>query len=108
MITIRRPDGGLWSLPIWVDFMNVDLNGCLPLDYPGTRRDLDAWGVELSEGARVVLYEEDGDGDGQVDDLVAVGTFEFDGNEGRWVVENWEPTTHASELDEESRQLYER
>jgi hypothetical protein len=87
--------------------MNVDLNGCLPLEYPGTKRDLDAWGVELLDGMRVLLYEEDADASGRRDDLIAVGILRFDPDELRWVAENWEPTTHASELDEESRRLYE-
>jgi hypothetical protein len=106
VIALRRGDGRLWSLPIWVDFMNVDRNGCIPLDYPGTRRDLNLWGVELCAGMRIILYEGDADDSGQIDDLVAVGIVRFDADERRWVAESWEPTVHASELDQESRQLY--
>lgn len=103
---ITSPGGDLWSPPIWVDFMHLDWEGRVRLDFPGTQRDLDRFKLELHDGRPIVLYEEDANDLGQIDDLVALGLARFDEDEGRWVAEAWEPTVHVSELDPNSRRLY--
>ena len=86
--------------------MHVDWNGCIPLDYPGTVQDLNSWKIELVEGMQLLLYQEDTGSAGEIDDLVAVGTVTYDDEECRWVVRDWEPTPHASELELSERALY--
>jgi hypothetical protein len=106
---ILNAESRIWSTPIWVDFMKTDWNLCIRLDLLGTHRALGAYEVELIEGMRLVLFEEDGDfNDGLPDDLMAVGIASYDSDESRWVACDWEPTFHFSELDPESQEIYAR
>jgi hypothetical protein len=96
---ISDEKGRLLSPPIWVDFMRTDWERRVRLDLPGTRADLQRWGVELANGLRLVLYTEDADAEGRVDDLVTVGTVRYDSEEGRWAAEiDWNTLIHASGL----------
>jgi hypothetical protein len=106
MIEITTKAGALISDPIWVDFMHEDWDGNLPLEFPGTLRDLANAGVVLREGIQLVLYEEDADDLGRVDDLIALATVQFDHGEGRWVASGWEPTFHCSDLDSPQQEVY--
>jgi hypothetical protein len=46
---------------------------------------------------RLVLYDVDGDDENRPDDLIVVGTAEWDSDEIRWVCRvNWEDADHAS------------
>jgi hypothetical protein len=93
-------ESGLWSSPVWVDFMNLDWNDNLPLDLPGTIRYLERQNIRLEEGVRLVLFQEDGNILGEPDDLISVAHATFDHDEQRWVAKDWEPTVHLSELPE--------
>jgi hypothetical protein len=99
--------GQLMSLPVWVDFMRTDWEKRVRLDLPGTRDDLRRWGIELADGLHLVLYTEDADADGRIDDLVTVGTVRYDGDEGRWAAEiDWEKLVHVSALPPDEAQRY--
>jgi len=71
------------------------------------RDDLRRWGIELADGLRLVLYTEDADAEGRIDDLVTVGTVRYDDDEGRWAAEiDWERLVHVSELPSDEAQRY--
>jgi hypothetical protein len=104
---ISDEKGRLLSPPVWVDFMRTDWERRVRLDLPGTRDDLRRWGIELTDGLRLVLYTEDGDAEGRIDDLVAVGTVRHDDDEGRWGAEiDWGKLVHVSELPPGEAQRY--
>jgi hypothetical protein len=106
---ILDEDGKLLSTPIWVDFMHIDWEKRLRLDVPGTRRDLTTLRIELAEGKRIVVYQEDADEHGAIDDLVAVGTLRFDPDEARWVaIVDWDLVRHVSELSADEAEQYGR
>src|SRR5262245_44264645 len=96
----------LWSPPILVDFTRVDRHGRLCLDIPGTVRELDRYGITLREGVRLVVYEDDGNDDDVVDDLIGVATATFDDEEGRWVGIGWKETLHFSDLTSDCKAAY--
>jgi hypothetical protein len=103
---IVNEEGALVSPPIWVDFMNVDWERRVRLDAPGTERDLRRLGVELAEGDRLLLYQEDATDVG-IDDLVTVGIAQFDPEENRWVaIVDWQSVSHVSELSPRNASLY--
>jgi hypothetical protein len=104
---ISDEQGRLVSSPVWVDFMRVDWERRVKLDLPGTRRDLERWGIELADGLRLVLYTEDADAEGRVDDLVTVGTVRYDSDEDQWTAEiDWVALVHVSELQREEAKYY--
>lgn len=104
---IRKTESELWSAPVWVDFMAQDEKGRVPLDYPGTQRDLDAHAIKLQEGMQLTLYTLDATEIADPDDLVCVGTVEWDQDQERWFAAfNWRALVHVSELDEVDRNLY--
>jgi hypothetical protein len=77
------------------------------LDLPGMRHDLERWGIELVDGMRLLLYTEDADSDGKLDDLVMVSTIRYDGDEDRWIAEvDWNALIHVSDLAPEEAQRY--
>jgi hypothetical protein len=104
---ISDEKGQLISPPVSVDFMRTDWERRVRLDLPGTCRALQRWGIELVDGLRLVLYDEDADADGRIDDLVAVGTVRYDRDEDRWVAEiDWEKLIHVSDLPPDEAQRY--
>ena len=97
----------LISPPIWVDLQATDWNGLLRLDFPGTVRSLDEYGITLSAGRRLLCFDEDADVSGNVDDLVAVVVAIYDEDEGRWVADvDWENVVHVSMLTALERDMY--
>lgn len=72
---------------IYVDFMKTDDKGRLVLTCIGTRRDLEAHGIQLREGLVLHVYSDDLDEHGKRDDLVAEGIARFDPANDRWVLE---------------------
>ena len=72
---------------IYVDFMKTDDEGRLLLTCIGTRRDLEAQGILLSEGVVLHVYSDDLDEHGNRDDLVAEGIVRRDSVGGQWVLE---------------------
>ena|SRR6266545_3221859 len=106
---ITTEDGALISRPVWADFQGRDWKDRVRLDLPGTQRDLAEHGAELTAGLRVVLFDEDADTEGKVDDLVVVGEIEFDEGERRWVARvDWAQVTHVSRLTEGEADAYRR
>jgi hypothetical protein len=72
---------------IYVDFMKTDDAGRLLLTCTGTRRDLEAQGIQLTEGLVLPIYSDDLDEHGNRDDLIAEGTARYDAKNRRWVLE---------------------
>ena len=102
-------DGELYTPPIWVDFMHIDWENHVRLDLPGTQRDLTRLELELTEGRRIVIYQEDADDAGTIDDLVTAGTGHFDPEESRWVaIVDWDSVRHVSELPQRAADRYKR
>jgi len=78
---------------IYADFSNSDPKGRLRLNLYGTQKDLDARGLELSEGRRLVLS------DGE---LRVPAVAHFSNEEGIWVAEiRWSEVTDADDKTEE-------
>jgi hypothetical protein len=103
---IRKDDATLWSKPVWVDFM-ASASGRVPLDFPGTQKDLEDHKIALQEGIRLTLYTYDATQERDPDDLVCVGSVEWDSAEKRWMAAfDWESLTHVSEMEMKDRELY--
>jgi hypothetical protein len=83
---------------IHADFHNADANGRLRLNCVGTIEDLARQGVTLREGLALTLYSDDGDAQGQPDELVVDGVVSFSDEEHCWVATvDWSAVQHASE-----------
>jgi hypothetical protein len=83
---------------IYADYMKTDDDGRLVLVCYGTARDLDRHGVVLEKGLALTFYMDDGDDDGNPDDLLVDGVVEYDEELKRWVADIDESTfRHASE-----------
>jgi hypothetical protein len=77
------------------------------LDLAGTVEDLTRLGIDLEEGKQILLYDEDADRNGVVDDLVAIGKVSYDSEERRWVAEvSWDDVKHVSELPPDQAEAY--
>ena len=58
------------ALPrVYADFNNLDATNRLRLTCRGTHEDLERAGIELRDGLILQLYMDDGDDDGQADEL---------------------------------------
>jgi len=69
--------GSLISPPIWIDFMRTRGRAQLRMDCPGTLKDVKRYDIELRDGLRLLVYDEDGDDEGLVDDLIARSNWVF-------------------------------
>jgi len=69
---------------LYADFQKLDDEGRTILVCWGTYHDLDQLGIELREGLEVVFYSDDGDDEGNRDDLEVDGVVEFDPASGQW------------------------
>ena len=98
--------GQLISSPVWVDFMRTDWDGRVRLDLPGTFRALERSNISLVEGMRILLYTEDANSQGKLDDLVAIGTLRFDPEESRWAALEIRDLCHVSNLDAHEAELF--
>src|SRR5207244_13218797 len=97
----------MYSPAVWGDFMHTDWERRIRLDVPGTERDLKALGIDLREGARIVIYQEDANAKGTTDDLITVATMHFDEEENRWVaIVDWDEVKHVSDLTETEAARY--
>jgi hypothetical protein len=104
---IRKDEYSLWSPPIWVDFMARDANWRVPLDYPGTVNDLSRSGLTLADGMYLTLYTHDATADDDLDELVALGSAEFDNSLSKWFASvDPDSFVHVSEMDEPDQHLY--
>jgi hypothetical protein len=102
-------EGELISPPIWTSFQDRIVNGRLALDYGTTKQQLQSNGIELREGLRLVIYDQDGNDQNQWDDLLAVATIAYDDEPDRWSAFIEPGTmTHFSELDERCKESYRR
>jgi len=90
-----------------VDFQARSDEWTLPLDFPGTQKDLERGRVELRAGMKLNLYTLDATEDRAQDDLVAVGTV-IRTPAGDWLVRiNPDELVHVSDLDAVDQALYE-
>lgn len=97
----------LLSRAIWVDFMDRNSSWRVPLDNPGTVEDLSRTRVTLVAGMRLVLYTLDANTAGEPNDLVAIGTVEWDSARGRrWAVVDDSSLVHVSELGTGDREAF--
>jgi hypothetical protein len=104
---IRNHDGELWTAPVWADFMARDERWRVPLDFPGTAEDLARNRIDLREGLKILLYTDDATDKADPDDLVTVGTVEYDQDAHRWfALIDPQGLLHVSELDDLDRSLY--
>jgi hypothetical protein len=96
----------LISPPIWADFNSLDRQGRVRLGKPGTQKDLARYGVTLVEGLPVLAFDYDGNDQDETDDLLAIGIAVFDGAADEWVLADWEPCTHYSQLNDRVQAEY--
>ena len=89
---------------VYADFMKIDREGRLPLVTRGTFKDLEKHGIALTDGLRLVFYNEDEDDLGNRDDLVVEGIVHFDEVDERWIaVIHWDAIKNISKLSSEER-----
>jgi hypothetical protein len=74
------------------DYITVDLHktddfGMVRMNTGATRYDLERLGIVMAEGLRVKVRSEDGDGNGNRDDLIAAATVRRNPITGEWVFE---------------------
>ena len=95
--------------PVWADFLRKDWDGRIRLDAPGSHRDIMRWDITLSDGMAILMYDEDADDEGLIDDLIVIGSLEFDPEEDRWVaVVDPVDFKHVSELPSRDAAEYRR
>lgn len=70
---------------IYADYMKTDHYGRLILICYGTARDLEQHGIVLEEGLALTFYMDDGNDDGNRDDLLVDGVVEYDEAAKHWV-----------------------
>jgi hypothetical protein len=83
---------------IYADYQKTDGFGRLILVCYGTARDLERQGIVLEKGLALTFYMDDGDDDGNPDDLLVDGVVEYDEEQKNWVaVMDQDTFRHASE-----------
>ena len=88
---------------IYVDFQNADSQGRPRLNCVGTLEDLSRHRVVLREGLALLLYSDDLDEDGRLNELLVEGIAAFSLEEHCWVaVIDWSAIRHASEIQRAS------
>lgn len=87
---------------VYADLQKTDRHRRLLLTTVGTRRDLQAKGIELREGLRLSFYSDDMDPHGNRDDLLYDGVVHFDDESKAWVAEiDWDAIKHESDLQDD-------
>lgn len=82
---------------IYADFHNTDRHGRLRLSTVGTQEDLTLHTIELQSGLELVLYSDDLDEQGQLDELLVDGIVNYSEEERCWVATiDWNAIRHAS------------
>jgi hypothetical protein len=83
---------------IYADFNNLGDVNRLRLTCNGTFADLKRLGIQLQEGMALTFYMDDGDDDGQRDDILVDGVVRFHQGEQCWTAEvNWNSVRHVSD-----------
>jgi hypothetical protein len=84
------------SPPIHFDFNRTGTAETIGLDHPAVLAELARQSVELRDGLILNLWDEDGNEQGERDDLVATGVVRFEASSDRWLLEitGW---SHQSE-----------
>jgi hypothetical protein len=83
---------------IYADYLKTDNDGRLTLICYGTARDLERHGIVLEEGLALTFYMDDGDDEGNPDDLLVDGIVEYNEELKQWVAVIDQATfRHASE-----------
>ena len=86
------------QIRIYADYLKTDSRGRLMLVCYGTKRDLELHGIELREGLSLTFYTDDGDEQGNPDDLLVDGIVSYDEVDKHWVARIDESTfRYASE-----------
>ena len=76
-------------------------NGRLVIMGLGTKRDLEKYGIVLTNGLNLTFYMDDADDDGNPDNLIFEGDVEFEEATQRWLaVVDWDDFKHASDFSE--------
>jgi hypothetical protein len=71
------------SFKIYADFNNADSKGRIRLNTQGTSHDLKEMGIQLEEGLKILLDDDEG--------IVALGIVSYSEDEQIWVAEiNWQ------------------
>lgn len=82
---------------IYADFHNADRCGRLCLDCIGTLEDISQQQIELCEGQALILYSDDLDEKGHLDELLVEGIVSFSEEDNCWVATiDWDAIRHAS------------
>ncbi len=83
---------------VYADFLNADADGRLRLNCVGTIEDLARQGITLRNGLPLILYSDDLDTKGQLDELQVDGVVSFSEEEHCWVAAiDWSAIHHESE-----------
>jgi len=83
---------------LWTDFNASSDNG-LRLNCKGTIEDLSRQGLELKEGMKLLLWDEDTDETNNQDNLVVEAVAHYDDKLKIWEgVFNWDDIRHESEV----------
>ena len=89
---------------IYADLHKTDDEGHLILTCFGTRKDLADNNVVLEDNLKLVFYMDDGDLDGNKDDLIFEGVVNFDPKNNRWVATiDWDGVKNLSKLTLEEK-----
>jgi hypothetical protein len=87
------------EIKIYADFQKADDEGRLILTCLGTLKDLNRYGVQLSEGLRLTFYSDDADENGNSDDLIVEGITHYDKASEQWTaIIDWNAIKHTSDF----------
>lgn len=70
---------------IYSDFHKTDDQGRIILTCQGTLKDIEKQGIVFQKGLSLTFYMDDGDEDGNTDNLLANGVVDYDHINNRWV-----------------------
>lgn len=87
------------KIKIYVDFQKADDEGRLILTCSGTWKDLNQYGIQLSEGLKLTFYSDDADEDGNSDNLIVDGIAHYDKASEQWTaIIDWTAIKHESDF----------
>ena len=69
---------------VYADFMKMDCEGRLRLVCIGTKNDLATYTLELCDGMRLALWNDDQDDEGNRDDLLVEGKIGWNADAQEW------------------------
>ena len=83
---------------VYADFNDADPQGRIRLNCVGALEDLSRQRVSLRDGLVLMLYSDDLDDQGRLDELLVDGTVSFSEEEHCWVASvDWQAILHASD-----------